>query len=232
MQQRGARQYVLGEWAPASATKFEQKNLMNLNTISSASFELRRADILQIMLEQCEASAKIVDEKTGLWRKIRLISLILIPVFVLAGTINRPSSQTIQICFALLLVAGAFFKLSSWRIRRAMAQMGVEERVSQKQMVKALDSRVFKGRESLLGKASFDDSGFELMQDGVAFSAGYDDFEKIGLISERHGLLQIAPGDDRHLPDTDFFIPLKSMPNAAAVMERIQKSPSFVFQSA
>ena len=205
---------------------------MNLNTISSASFELHQADILPIMLDQQDASAKIVDKKTGLWRKIRLISLILIPVLVLAGTINKPSSQTIQICFALLLVAGALLKLSSWRIRRAMAQLGTEDRVSRKQMIKIVDSKIFKGRETISGKASFDNDGFELMQDGMKFSANYDDFEKIGIMSERHGLLQIAPGDSRHLPDTIFFIPLKNMPNAAALMERIQQSPSFILQHA
>ncbi|AYC99778.1 hypothetical protein [Neorhizobium sp. NCHU2750] len=200
-------------------------------TISRGSFTLRRPDVLAVMEVQRGASAAVVEDKTGLWRKLRLLSIIVLIPSIIAGIwLNRPPYM--QIGVVILIVFGFLFKFSDWRIKRGMGQLGASRTVSQKAVVKAIDKRIFKGRDSVRGEARFSEDGFELVQDNVRFAANYDDAERIGLIFERDGILQITAGDARDLPDVIFFIPLAQMSDADAVMERVQNSSSFVFTHA
>ncbi|GEM_PF-6314953 len=196
--------------------------------IGRGSFTLQRQDVLAVMQDMRGASAQVVDDKTGLWRKLRMLSVVvLIPTMIAGIWVNK--APWMQIGVVVLMVFGVLFKFSDWRIKRGMNQLGDTRKVSRNAVVKALEKRIFKGRDSVRGEARFGEDHFELVQDNVQFSASYDDAEKIGLIFQRNGMLQITPGDARNLPDVIFFIPLAQLSGADSVMERVQQSPSFVF---
>lgn len=200
-------------------------------TISRGSFTLRRDEVLNILLDQRDASAEIVEKKTGLWRKLRLFSaLIGLPIVVVGIVLDRQPYMTIG--FVALFVCGGLYQFSDWRIKRAMKKMGVTRTVSRKSVIKAFDKRIFKGRDSVRSEATFGEDGFELVQDGVRFSATYDDEDKIDVIFERQGLLQVVLGPSRKLPDVVFLIPLSKLSDPEAALARVQQSPMFLFANA
>ncbi len=205
---------------------------MNRNdTIDTGTFTLQREHVLAVMQDQRDASAQVIDDKTGLWRKVRIASVIaMVPLFLVGITLKQ--APWMQIAFVAFFVLGIIFKVSSWLIKRGMNRLGTSGTVSRNTVVKALDRRIFKGREAVQAQARFGPDQFELVQDKIRFSAAYGDEKKIGIIFERKGMLQITPGDARGLPDVIFFIPLARVPDPAALMERLQESPSFVFAHA
>ena len=199
-------------------------------TIGTGSFTLRRDEVLNAMLDQRDASAEIVEKKTGFWRKLRLLAVVIgLPIVVVGIVLDRQPYMTIG--FVALFVCGGIYQISDWWIKRTMKKMGVTRRVSRKSVIKAFDKRIFKGRDSVRGEARFGEDGFELVQDEVRFSAAYDDSEKIDVIFERNGWLQIVLGPSRKLPDVVFLIPLSKLSDPDAVMERVRMSPMFVFDN-
>ncbi|ARO15318.1 hypothetical protein BVG79_01976 [Ketogulonicigenium robustum] len=201
---------------------------MQPTVISHAAFNLSRHDVLTAMQDQRMAVSAVVQNKTGLWRSLRMISVIVLIPTMIAG-IWLSKQPYLPYGVALLLVFGVLFKVSDWRIKRGMHQLGARSTVSENRLVRTLDKQIFRGRATIPAEATFTETGFALSQGKVTFAADYTDTHRIGIIFERNGLLQIIPGDDRSLPDAFFFVPLSVMPNAAALMDKLRESPSFVF---
>ncbi len=205
-------------------------------TISRGSFTVRRADVMATMEEQRSVGTQLADHAIGPWRKLKWISIIaiLLMVVVMVVADRMPNLQVdsqfwTTIGFVMLAVFGLLYKFSSWKLQRALHRLDGAGSVKAKTLAKALEKRIFKGRDSVRGEARFSETGFELVQDGVKFSADYDDEIRIGFISERNGFVQITPGDARNLPDVIFFIPLANMSEPQALLEQVKRSSSFIF---
>lgn len=121
---------------------------MNRNdTIDTGTFTLQREHVLAVMQDQRDASAQVIDDKTGLWRKVRIASVIaMVPLFLVGITLKQ--APWMQIAFVAFFVLGIIFKVSSWLIKRGMNRLGTSGTVSRNTVVKALDRRIFKGREA------------------------------------------------------------------------------------
>ena len=132
-----------------------------------------------------------------------------------------------QICFGLMLLLGVLFYASHWNIKQRMYEMGVRRTVSRQSVIQMVQQHIFKGQPQLACTATFDENGLQLQQGDLQLTAAYDDASRIGIIFERQGMLQIRPAA-HPMPDAVFFIPLQQLPNAQAVMLRLQRSPGFV----
>ena len=199
---------------------------MPVNVISQTRFTLQRDDVQRTMLAQRDASDAVLQSKTGVWRKIRLASIAAVPLLALvAGTI--PNGLGTQICFGLMLLLGVLFYASHWNIKQRMYEMGARRTVSRQSVIQMVQQQIFKGQPQLACAATFDENGLQLQQGDLYLAAAYDDASRIGIIFERQGMLQITPAAHSS-PDAIFFIPLQQIPNAQAVMQRLQRSPCFV----
>ena len=199
---------------------------MPVNVISQTRFTLQRDDVQRTMLAQRDASDAVLQSKTGVWRKIRLASIAAVPLLALvAGTI--PKGLGTQICFGLMLLLGVLFYASHWNIKQRMYEMGARRTVSRQSVIQMVQQQIFKGQPQLACAATFDENGLQLQQGDLYLAAAYDDASRIGIIFERQGMLQITPAAHSS-PDAIFFIPLQQIPNAQAVMQRLQRSPCFV----
>ncbi|MDR0216894.1 MAG: hypothetical protein LBJ15_23200 [Comamonas sp.] len=198
-----------------------------MNVISQTSFTLQQGDVQRIMLAQRDASDAVVQSQTGVWRKLRIASIAGVPLLALVAA-GIKTSPGMQISFTLMLLLGLLFYVSNWRIKQRMYEMGASNTVSRKSVIKAVENNIFKGQAQLACEARFDEQGFELLQNGLRLAAAYDDESRIGIIFERQGMLQITSADTRGMPDAVFFIPLQQLPDAEAVMQRLQCSPCFV----
>ena len=198
---------------------------MPVNVISQTRFTLQRDDVQRTMLAQRDASDAVLQSKTGVWRKIRLASIAAVPLLALvAGTI--PNGLGTQICFGLMLLLGVLFYASHWNIKQRMYEMGARRTVSRQSVIQMVQ-QIFKGQPQLACADTFDENGLQLQQGDLYLAAAYDDASRIGIIFERQGMLQITPAAHSS-PDAIFFIPLQQIPNAQAVMQRLQRSPCFV----
>lgn len=198
---------------------------MPVNVISQTRFTLQRDDVQRTMLAQRDASDAVLQSKTGVWRKIRLASIAAVPLLALvAGTI--PNGLGTQICFGLMLLLGVLFYASHWNIKQRMYEMGARRTVSRQSVIQMVQ-QIFKGQPQLACAVTFDENGLQLQQGDLYLAAAYDDASRIGIIFERQGMLQITPAAHSS-PDAIFFIPLQQIPNAQAVMQRLQRSPCFV----
>ena len=194
---------------------------MPVNVISQTRFTLQRT-----MLAQRDASDAVLQSKTGLWRKIRLASIAAVPLLALVAATLQNGIGT-QICFGLMLLLGVLFYASHWNIKQRMYEMGVRRTVSRQSVIQMVQQHIFKGQPQLACAATFDEHGLQLQQGDLHLAAAYDDASRIGVIFERQGMLQITPAAHPR-PDAVFFIPLQQLPNAQAVMLRLQRSPGFV----
>jgi len=140
------------------------------------------------MQEQRVAVSGVVQETTGLWRVLRMISVIVLIPTMIAG-IWLSKQPYLPYGVTLLLVFGVIFKYSDWRIKRGMDQLGARRTVSEKRLVRTLDKHIFKGRDAIPAEATFTRTGFSLSQGKVTFSADYDDVRRVGIIFERSGVL-------------------------------------------
>ena len=188
---------------------------MPVNVISQTRFTLQR-----------DASDAVLQSKTGMWRKIRLASIAAVPLLALVAATLQNGIGT-QICFGLMLLLGVLFYASHWNIKQRMYEMGVRRTVSRQSVIQMVQQHIFKGQPHLACAATFDEHGLQLQQGDLHLAAAYDDASRIGVIFERQGMLQITPAAHPR-PDTVFFIPLQQLPNAQAVIQRLQRSPGFV----
>ena len=188
---------------------------MPVNVISQTRFTLQR-----------DASDAVLQSKTGLWRKIRLASIAAVPLLALVAATVQKGLGT-QICFGLMLLLGVLFYASHWNIKQRMYEMGARRTVSRQSVIQMVQQHIFKGQPQLACTATFDENGLQLQQGDLQLAAAYDDASRIGIIFERQGMLQITPAANSR-PDAIFFIPLQQLPNAQAVMQRLQRSPGFV----
>ena len=199
---------------------------MPVNVISQTRFTLQRDDVQRTMLAQRDASDAVLQSKTGMWRKIRLASIAAVPLLALvAATLQNGLGA--QICFGLMLLLGVLFYASHWNIKQRMYEMGARRTVSRQSVIQMVQQHIFKGQPQLACAATFDEHGLQLQQGDLHLAAAYDDASRIGIIFERQGMLQITPAANSR-PDAIFFIPLQQLPNAQAVMQRLQRSPGFV----
>ena len=194
---------------------------MPVNVISQTRFTLQRT-----MLAQRDASDAVLQSKTGMWRKIRLASIAAVPLLALVAATLQNGLGT-QICFGLMLLLGVLFYASHGNIKQRMYEMGVRRTVSRQSVIQMVQQHIFKGQPQLACAATFDEHGLQLQQGDLHLAAAYDDASRIGVIFERQGMLQIRPAA-HPMPDAVFFIPLQQLPNAQAVMLRLQRSPGFV----
>ena len=194
---------------------------MPVNVISQTRFTLQRT-----MLAQRDASDAVLKSRTGVWRKIRLASIAAVPVLALVAATVQKGLGT-QICFGLMLLLGVLFYASHWNIKQRMYEMGARRTVSRQSVIQMVQQHIFKGQPQLACAATFDEHGLQLQQGDLHLAAAYDDASRIGVIFERQGMLQITPAANSR-PDAIFFIPLQQLPNAQAVMLRLQRSPGFV----
>ena len=199
---------------------------MPVNVISQTRFTLQREDVQRTMLAQRDASDAVLQSKTGMWRKIRLASIAAVPLLALVASIIQNGIGT-QICFGLMLLLGVLFYASHWNIKQRMYEMGARRTVSRQSVIQMVQQPIFKGQPQLACAAIFDEHGLQLQQGDLHLAAAYDDASRIGVIFERQGMLQITPAAHPR-PDAVFFIPLQQLPNAQAVMQRLQRSPGFV----
>ena len=199
---------------------------MPVNVISQTRFTLQRDDVQRTMLAQRDASDAVLKSKTGVWRKIRLASIAAVPVLALVAATVQKGLGT-QICFGLMLLLGVLFYASHWNIKQRMYEMGARRTVSRQSVIQMVQQHIFKGQPHLACAATFDENGLQLQQGDLHLAAAYDDASRIGVIFERQGMLQITPAAHPR-PDAVFFIPLQQLPNAQAVMLRLQRSPGFV----
>lgn len=199
---------------------------MPVNVISQTCFTLQRDDVQRTMLAQRDASDAVLQSKTGMWRKIRLASIAAVPLLALVAATLQNGLGT-QICFGLMLLLGVLFYASHWNIKQRMYEMGVRRTVSRQSVIQMVQQHIFKGQPQLACAATFDEHGLQLQQGDLHLAAAYDDASRIGVIFERQGMLQITPAAHPR-PDAVFFIPLQQLPNAQAVMQRLQRSPGFV----
>ena len=199
---------------------------MPVNVISQTRFTLQRDDVQRTMLAQRDASDAVLKSKTGVWRKIRLASIAAVPLLALVAATLQNGIGT-QICFGLMLLLGVLFYASHWNIKQRMHEMGARRTVSRQSVIQMVQQHIFKGQPHLACAATFDENGLQLQQGDLHLAAAYDDASRIGVIFERQGMLQITPAAHPR-PDAVFFIPLQQLPNAQAVMLRLQRSPGFV----
>ncbi|MEF9949079.1 MAG: hypothetical protein RR800_12155 [Comamonas sp.] len=199
---------------------------MPVNVISQTRFTLQRDDVQRTMLAQRDASDAVLKSKTGVWRKIRFASIAAVPVLALIAATVQKGLGT-QICFGLMLLLGVLFYASHWNIKQRMYEMGARRTVSRQSVIQMVQQQIFKGQPQLACTATFDENGLQLQQGDLQLAAAYDDASRIGIIFERQGMLQITPATNSS-PGAIFFIPLQQLPNAQAVMQRLQRSPSFV----
>ena len=199
---------------------------MPVNVISQTRFTLQRDDVQRTMLAQRDASDAVLKSKTGVWRKIRLASIAAVPLLALVAATIQKGLGT-QICFGLMLLLGVLFYASHWNIKQRMYEMGARRTVSRQSVIQMVQQHIFKGQPQLACTATFDENGLQLQQGDLQLAAAYDDASRIGIIFERQGMLQITPAANSS-PDAIFFIPLRQLPNAQAVMQRLQRSPGFV----
>ena len=199
---------------------------MPVNVISQTRFTLQRDDVQRTMLAQRDASDAVLQSNTGTWRKIRLAPIAAVPLLALVAATVQKGLGT-QICFGLMLLLGVLFYASHWNIKQRMYEMGARRTVSRQSVIQMVQQHIFKGQPQLACTATFDENGLQLQQGDLQLAAAYDDASRIGIIFERQGMLQITPAANSR-PDAIFFIPLQQLPNAQAVMQRLQRSPGFV----
>lgn len=199
---------------------------MPVNVISQTRFTLQRDDVQRTMLAQRDASDAVLQSRTGVWRKIRLASIAAVPLLALVAATIQNGLGT-QICFGLMLLLGVLFYASHWNIKQRMYEMGARRTVSRQSVIQMVQQQIFKGQPQLACAATFDENGLQLQQGDLHLASAYDDASRIGIIFERQGMLQITPAAHSS-PDAIFFIPLQQLPNAQAVMQRLQRSPGFV----
>ncbi|SDI97091.1 hypothetical protein SAMN05216588_13144 [Pseudomonas flavescens] len=192
--------------------------------IREVDYELSRESLEAFMLEQRQRQKDAIKQINGGWLRVRNgayigAAVVMTVDLLIAGTLTAISAIAIG-----LILLGMWAKAKA---QAKLAEMGAGAPQPKWLIRRLLNKRIFKGREHMSGSVRFYADRVVVDQGGSHFESAYEG-DKIDLIIQSPGYLQLLPIPIPELEDEIYYIPLQAIPESVELIAWLQGKDNFI----